>query len=146
MKYCKICSTTKKISDFCLDGRDGRRSNCRECDAKRNKKWRLNNPQKAKDRSNRTKRLWRTFGIDKMLIDQLGLCAVCSRQMTGRLSPVIDHDHSCCPSHKMCFKCIRGLLCSNCNTGIGLFNESTQKLALAINYLERFPSHEPGAR
>ncbi len=33
---------------------------------------------------------------------------------------------------------IRGLLCHDCNTGIGKFGDSPEALKKAIDYLERF--------
>ena len=50
-------------------------------------------------------------------------CAVCSKQV----KLVVDHDHSTNE--------IRGLLCSNCNTGLGMFKDSTELLEKASNYL-----------
>ena len=47
----------------------------------------------------------------------------------------IDHDHSCCNGTWSCGKCIRGILCSNCNTAIGLMNDDIKKLKNAIKYL-----------
>jgi hypothetical protein len=48
----------------------------------------------------------------------------------------VDHDHACCPgTGSSCGKCIRGLLCRNCNIGLGHFNDDPQRLALAITYL-----------
>lgn len=50
----------------------------------------------------------------------------------------IDHDHSCCPRSKngTCGKCVRGVLCIACNTGLGKFRDSVDRLQSAINYLQ----------
>ena len=31
----------------------------------------------------------------------------------------MDHYHKCCPGKTSCGKCVRGLLCGNCNTILG---------------------------
>jgi hypothetical protein len=49
----------------------------------------------------------------------------------------VDHDHSCCPGRKACGKCIRGLLCANCNQGLGKFKDDPKLLRNAIDYLAR---------
>lgn len=65
--------------------------------------------------------------FDELLASQHGACAICLREQVGmRLH--IDHDHS---TGK-----IRGLLCSNCNTGLGMFGDSVDGLIAAIQYLE----------
>lgn len=59
-------------------------------------------------------------------------CEVC--KSTQNL--VIDHDHSCCKSHRnSCGECVRGVLCSPCNTGIGHLKESVDNLLAAVSYL-----------
>lgn len=47
----------------------------------------------------------------------------------------IDHDHSCCSGSWSCGKCVRGLLCSNCNTAIGLLKDNKTLLLESIKYL-----------
>jgi hypothetical protein len=47
----------------------------------------------------------------------------------------IDHDHSCCSGVWSCGQCVRGLLCSNCNTAIGLFKDNKELLIEAVEYL-----------
>lgn len=56
---------------------------------------------------------------------QNGLCAICEKQ---KLKLVIDHCHT-----KMVF---RGLLCYNCNMGLGQFFDNVEVLKKAIVYLE----------
>jgi len=47
----------------------------------------------------------------------------------------IDHDHKCCIGDYSCGKCIRGLLCSNCNTAIGLLKDDEIKIKQALKYI-----------
>lgn len=62
------------------------------------------------------------------LIEQLGVCALCahlSRRFNGLQRLQVDHDHSCCDvKTKSCGKCLRGLLCGDCN--------------VLLSYLEKF--------
>ena len=63
-----------------------------------------------------------------MLDEQGGKCAICLRPQEGKpLS--IDHNHASGQ--------VRALLCSNCNSAIGRFGESTEILERAAQYLER---------
>lgn len=51
-------------------------------------------------------------------------CAVCGTRLSRRsasASPVIDHDHTCCPGGTSCGACIRGVTCQPCNTMVGYF-------------------------
>ena len=86
----------------------------------------------------------RRYGIEweqyeKMLAEQGGVCAICQRPPTGRGTSGqrlhVDHDHSCCPGNRSCGKCVRALLCTNCNRGIGYFQDNPALLRVAINYL-----------
>ena len=74
-------------------------------------------------------------GFDRMMEKQGGACAICgTRDPVRRLH--IDHDHSCCPERfRSCGKCIRGLLCSNCNNGLGRFMDDARRLKRAAAYL-----------
>jgi hypothetical protein len=55
-------------------------------------------------------------------------CAICRKDR----DLVIDHDHETGE--------VRGLLCSPCNTAIGLLSDSKSRLANAIVYLRRPPA------
>jgi hypothetical protein len=72
---------------------------------------------------------------DKMIKLHENRCAICKKEETrkgrsGSITPLcIDHCHL---SNK-----IRGLLCHDCNTGIGKFKDSIDFLVNAIEYLKR---------
>lgn len=63
---------------------------------------------------------------EKLLLAQEGVCAICKQTGTKQLA--IDHDHE---TGK-----VRGLLCSSCNTGLGLLGDSLEALKNVILYLE----------
>jgi hypothetical protein len=71
--------------------------------------------------------------FDAMLAAQDGKCAIC-RSPDWPASvwpgiPQVDHDHVT--------GAIRGLLCGDCNTGLGKFGDDPMRLAAAIVYLTR---------
>lgn len=70
----------------------------------------------------------------KMHDAQQGVCASCGRPETDRRNGkirwlAVDHCHST--------GAIRGLLCGNCNNGIGRFRDDPDLLRKAADYLER---------
>lgn len=70
--------------------------------------------------------------VSKMLLAQGGACAVCGDKL-NRFH--LDHDHSTGVP--------RGLLCSNHNTGLGLFGDSSETLRSAAAYVERHEEAYP---
>lgn len=68
------------------------------------------------------------------LMRQGGGCAICGAAPNGKRLHV-DHDHSHCAANRGCPDCVRGLLCSPCNAGIGMLGESVDRLASATAYL-----------
>lgn len=93
--------------------------------------WRRANPDVRKNQ-----RLLSTHGIElsdyqDMLAMQNGRCAICgySDMSDPRMFPVVDHDHKT--------GAIRGLLCMNCNQGLGKFKDETGNLFSAIAYLTK---------
>jgi hypothetical protein len=67
---------------------------------------------------------------DQMLAAQHGRCAICcSDTPQGRGRWHIDHDHVTGQ--------VRGLLCNNCNRGIGYFGEDPEVMTAAARYVAR---------
>jgi hypothetical protein len=80
----------------------------------------------------RERRLVKQFGItvaeyDQMVMARCGTCDVCGGVSPGQKALAIDHDHE---TGK-----VRGLLCGNCNTGIGNLRDSSELLGRARAYL-----------
>lgn len=77
---------------------------------------------------------------EQMVASQNGRCAICRRDDPGTSHGYwhIDHDHQCCPARSRgCGTCVRGLLCSSCNLGLGHFKDDPVRLQVAIVYLSR---------
>lgn len=75
----------------------------------------------------------------EMLKDQTNECAACHRPKEDGETFFVDHDHSCCPTNNdVCGKCVRGLVCRNCNTALGFVKDSKEHLQQLIDYLERY--------
>ena len=93
-------------------------------------------------KKNRARITARRYGLsiedyNNLLIKQHGVCAICFKPETTihgtskRVQPLaIDHN-------KETGK-VRGLLCSKCNTAIGLLDESCERAQALIAYLESF--------
>lgn len=87
-------------------------------------------------------KLWR-YGLtqeqfDVLLTAQENSCGMCHEPFAEGSPIYVDHDHACCPGEKMsCGKCVRGLLCRSCNTGLGRIE---RKFELASVYLANFPA------
>lgn len=65
-----------------------------------------------------------------LFLKQNGQCAICAKyQADERRSLCIDHNHTT--------GVVRGLLCENCNRGLGLFRDNTESLENAKIYLNR---------
>lgn len=73
---------------------------------------------------------------DRMLKKQCHRCAICRKKFEK--TPHIDHSHKCCPPMRSCEKCRRGLLCEDCNLGLGRFKDSIEVLNSAIHYLKQY--------
>lgn len=98
------------------------------------KAWRKNNPLKSKSND-----LKKSYGItlnefEELIAKQDNKCAICGKEETTiikgkRIRLAVDHCHTTNE--------VRGLLCRNCNKGLGLFFDNVELLKNAINYLSQ---------
>ena len=137
MKVCSHCRQKKPISEYYVTKKklkSGKikkhlRYICKACDRKAKK---ARDKRTTEDRAN--KHLLDKYGItldDKrqMILDQACKCKICPKPLSpDDLSKShVDHCHET--------GYIRGVLCSNCNRGIGYLQHDTQILVSATQYL-----------
>ena len=100
--------------------------------------WKLKNPRGYEQRRKEwLKSLYKMTpeDYDQLLKSQGGVCAICQQICKTKRGLSIDHNHLCCAGNRSCGKCIRGLLCSNCNRAIGMLQEDIAIFNRAIAYL-----------
>lgn len=148
-KICTRCKVEKEISQFTMikrkrkDGENGitYRGRCTPCHNEVAKEYTAAFPDKKKDT-----RIRHRYGIglaefNDLLANQNGKCDICPKEISGSTA-YLDHDHSCCSGKRACGKCIRALLCQNCNTIIGFANDNPEILRAAAEWLERKKKNE----
>jgi hypothetical protein len=98
------------------------------------KKYRENNPEFVRNSQIKCK-----YGItleqyNEMFIIQNGCCSICGRhQNEFKKALHVDHDHITGN--------VRGLLCTNCNTILGMAHDEVDLLKNVIDYIERYNNY-----
>jgi hypothetical protein len=118
MKRCRMCREVKTVAEFYPRKRAcGRTAWCAKCanlatmSSRRRLKLGVSDAQ-----------------YNQMVGVQCGNCAICGLPENARNRRLnVDHDHQTGQ--------VRGLLCSNCNTALGLFKDSPVTLKNALHYL-----------
>ncbi len=132
MPVCSLCKEDKLEERFDKSStkKNGLRAACKTCRAARNKTW-----WNAKDGDYQRDRHYRAaYGItladyNRLLEEQNFSCAICKSTSCGRYKHFsVDHCHNT--------KVVRGLLCSECNLGLGKFKDNLALLEDAVNYLK----------
>lgn len=165
MKQCSKCKETKTEAAFSVSRKatDGLQNHCKACHkaryaankahiAAKNKSWRDAN----KDHSRAYRREWakrnpvsvtaktlkRQYGLsvaqyEALFAEQKGRCKICRRSLTSQITETraesrrfvahVDHCHST--------NAVRGLLCFDCNVGLGKFQDDETVLLAAARYL-----------
>ena len=126
---CKKCITDLPLDNYYFNknGKYKRQNVCKKC---------MNIYDYKTDRNHKLKR---AYGItleqyNELLFKQNNKCAICNVDNNGKYRKkarafAVDHCHST--------NNIRGLLCSDCNTGIGLLKDNVNFLESAIKYLNK---------
>jgi len=118
MRTCSRCKETKNISCFSKrsDRPSGVQSKCKDCEREVRVKY-------YKPHHDTRRKLKISDDLYEQLMSNTN-CQICNAELTKKC---IDHCHS---TNK-----IRGVLCNNCNTALGLVGDNTQTLQSMIEYL-----------
>lgn len=124
-RTCRRCGTVRDITEFYPYGKNnGRRHICIPCKQAEHKH--------AHATRNYARR-WKLLGIRRSDYEfgyrsRGGRCDICR---TVHPTLCVDHDHVT--------GTIRGLLCNNCNAGLGFFADNAEWLQRAATYLRNNP-------
>lgn len=141
-RWCGRCKSVKTPADFFKNVRatksGGLQIICKECSHKVQTAWRQANMAKSR-RYNLKSRLRDQYGVtlaeyDALMEAQGHRCAICLGPerivVNGSVRAMgVDHDHRTGR--------VRGLLCSDCNRGLGFLKDDAVILGRAIEYLAR---------
>ena len=149
---CTKCNKDKEPAEFHKDKKkvNGLTSWCKECrnkarsdnywndpdkNRKRSKTYRLNMTEEQRYLSNRNTKLKQAYGLTHEQVEEMKRlqdykCYVCYTHETeaGSKGLVVDHNHTTGQVRKM--------LCSKCNTALGLLNEDVCIFTSLINYVK----------
>lgn len=140
MKKCPRCKEEKPFEDYHKDSskKSGVGSYCKVCACLYRAEYEAKNKEKIKaykKKHGRRIKLKHKYGItledyNRMLINQNHSCAICnSKETKCSLSDNLYVDH-CHETNK-----VRGLLCHDCNRGLGAFEDNITSIENAIRYL-----------
>lgn len=142
-RLCSKCEISKPLSEFYTYKERNRSNWCKQCRIKMGNLWRRKDRALNREKYNAKNREWRkdnagksrqyhlkkVYGVtmkewDNLVIKQNGKCAICDK----KTKLTLDHSHITGKT--------RGLLCRNCNAGLGLLGDNVNILKLAIKYME----------
>jgi hypothetical protein len=158
LKWCPACEQLLAVTEFHKNRRawDGLYDRCKPCNAEIAAKWHQEKQQDSEYRAQKAQRQveWREtaradgrmsvlnkkyslkqlYGFtleqfEAMLLAQRNCCVVCLCSFGSSKDAHVDHDHTT--------GIVRGLLCTNCNNGLGRFKDDPAILRRAADYLER---------
>lgn len=156
MKVCNRCKISKSFDEYhkVTANSDGMQTICKSCRTISLRIWYLKNSDsirartkkyyhdnKDKRRSNNKNYTLKTrFSItldqyNDMLIKQNNVCAICKKPET-QIDPRLNRIKALAVDHCHNTKKVRGLLCNQCNTGIGMLKEDKKIFLSAMEYLK----------
>jgi hypothetical protein len=139
MKQCNKCGEVKGFESFHFrKDNNTYRHSCKECIGSYQRNRYQTNPDIRAERIKASRRYnLKQYGITEdtfhnMYDTQSGRCAICSRKIVTASK---DTKEVACIDHCHTTGRVRGLLCWDCNVGLGKFFDNTEVMLNAVNYL-----------
>lgn len=142
-KICSTCKEEKSLENYYNSKAsiDGKGYRCKACDDIARKAYR--EKHRGFHLKAQRERNWRhKYGLERedferMWEDQEGKCSICFVHLTNI---ELDNDpknksNTACVDHCHATGKVRSLLCARCNKGLGLFDDETDKVKAAYEYL-----------
>ena len=121
-KICNTCNKERNLKYFSKrtysSGNVGHQPKCKDCERSKRRQY-----YKPNEKTRQQLKISNEFYEELMKTEE---CSICGNTLTKKC---IDHCHDT--------KKIRGVLCNNCNTGLGLFKDNVRVMRIAIQYLEQ---------
>jgi hypothetical protein len=135
-KRCVRCKKIKSLDDFHTHKKysDGKQTTCIECKALLGEIRRREHPEKVRRVGLKHKYGLSMEEYQQMLRDQNGVCAICKRPQ-NRTHPTAGI-HELCVDHCHTTGAIRGLLCHDCNSALGLLHDDPERAKALLQYIE----------
>ena len=140
VKTCNKCGQDKELTLFAKGAKykDGYRNTCKRCHTDYVNLYYKNNPDKAQAKRKMNtyyKPNWKRHHLSEeayleLLNKYQGRCHSCQ----VRPATDIDHNHSCCSNAMSCGSCVRGILCAQCNTALGLLQDNRELISKLLAY------------
>lgn len=145
MRTCRKCKEGEPKVGFYKSSRDGSQSLCKGCAKEYGRVWQKNNRSKNQGYCQRyykdNKHKWRErdyqrkYGmsiqeVNALIASQNGQCPICEIPFKSQKLMSLDHDHT---TGK-----VRQMLCSKCNTALGLLNEDVVRFHRAVKYINKW--------
>lgn len=146
MKACQRCGVVSDDFWAAKNRKDGLQAWCKHCRRAYQREKYIPRPwpgAEEREAKRRSDKMRYRYGItpedyDALLLMQGGRCAGCgivAARVGKRLD--IDHDHACCDGNRRsCGRCVRGLLCHNCNIAAGFSLDNPHTLRSLAGYVE----------
>ena len=132
MKFCNFCQQERPLSEYHKrhDRKGGLVSKCKDCTKVSKKEYRSSNKELIRSWNKRRNPGWDIDRYNQYVELQGNRCAICGTDNPGLSDWCCDHCHT---ENKA-----RGLLCVQCNAGLGYFKDNPEYLQSAIDYLNKW--------
>lgn len=140
-RACTRCEKTKPIAEFNRTRAGRARSTCRPCQSDEYRDYVARNREKVSAAKRAQKYRWRfnmeIADVEARFAAAGDSCEVCGihRDATHNQTLVLDHDHNCCPGEQTCGRCVRGVLCTKCNVGLGALDDDPLRVIALMDYI-----------